>query len=120
MQKHQWCYTTKDFNSDVNDRSLIKWDLQPATTRTWQVDVSERVSGRGPRSGQDVDGLIRDVVTVTQVQLRQQRHIANNEAQARVCDVQPRQPQVLHVTQLALVIQLTYNMKKKDTFTNTS
>lgn len=47
------------------------------------------------------------MVAVAQVQVGQQWHLSDDEAQRRVGDVEPRQTQVLNVTQLAAVIQLT-------------
>lgn len=76
---------------------------------TWQVDVGERVPGGGPRSGQDVDRLVGDVVAVAEVQFRQGGHVAYDEAQSRVRDVQAGQPQLLHVPQFASVIELTWD-----------
>lgn len=83
----------------------MRAECQEAPTR--QVDVSERVPGGRPRRGQHVDGLVGDVVAVAEVQLGQRGHVANDEAQRRVRDVQARQAQLLHVTQFAPVVQLT-------------
>lgn len=74
---------------------------------TWQVDLCERVPGGGPGRRQEVDRLVVDVVAVAQVQAGQRRHLLADEAQGRVGDVEARQPQVLHVPQLAAIIQLT-------------
>lgn len=76
----------------------------PALTR--QVDLGERVPGGGAGGGQQVHRLVVDVVAVAQVQVGQQRHLAADEPQRRVSDVQAGQTQVLHVTQLAAVVQL--------------
>lgn len=46
------------------------------------------------------------MVAVAQVQVGQQRHLPDDETQRRVGDVEPGQAQVLHVAQLAAVIQL--------------
>lgn len=42
---------------------------QQRQARTWQVDVSERVSGGRPCGSQDVDRLVRHVVAVAEIQL---------------------------------------------------
>lgn len=47
------------------------------------------------------------MVAVAEVQLGEQRQAADDEAQRRVGDVQAGQTQLLHVAQLALVVQLT-------------
>lgn len=77
------------------------------TQPTRQVDVSEGVACGCARRRQDVDGLVGDVVAVAEVQLGKQRQAADDEAQRRVSDVQAGQPQLLHIAQLALVVQLT-------------
>lgn len=46
------------------------------------------------------------MVAVAEVQLGEQRQAADDEAQRRVGDVQAGQPQLLHIAQLALVVQL--------------
>lgn len=71
---------------------------------TWQVDVSERVSGGRPRRRQDIDGLVGDVVAVAEVQFGQRGHVAYDEAKRRVGDVEARQAQLLHVTQFTPVV----------------
>ena len=43
--------------------------MQEEKQPTWQVDVSEGVSGSRPCSRQDVDGLVSDMVAVAEVQL---------------------------------------------------
>lgn len=52
------------------------------------------------------------MVAVAQVQLGQRRHVADDEAQRRVGDVQAGQTQLLHVTQLAAVVQLTWDQHR--------
>lgn len=47
------------------------------------------------------------MVAVAEVQLGEQRQAADEEAQRRVGDVQAGQSQLLHIAQLALVVQLT-------------
>lgn len=55
------------------------------------------------------------MVAVAEVQLGEQRQAADDEAQRRVGDVQAGQPQLLHVAQLALVVQLACESGESDT-----
>lgn len=48
------------------------------------------------------------MVAVAQVQPGEQRHLPTDQTQGRVSDVQPRQPQVLHIPQFAAVVQLAW------------
>lgn len=47
------------------------------------------------------------MVAVAEVQLRQRGHVAYDEAQSGVSDVQAGQTQLLHVTQFTSVVELT-------------
>lgn len=81
---------------------------------TRKVDISEGVARSGARRRQDVNGLVGDVVAVAEVQLGEQRQAADEEAQRCVGDVQAGQPQLLYVSQLALVVQLTCRSAQGD------
>lgn len=47
--------------------------------------------------GQCVDGLVRDVATLTQVQLGQVGQVAHQQAGRDICQVQPGQSQLRYV-----------------------
>lgn len=96
------------------------WRRLGSRLLTRQVDLCEGVPGRGPGGRQQVDRLVVDVVAVAQVQVGQQRHLPDDETQRRVGDVEPRQTQVLHVAQLAPVVQLTCRRGRAHTRTSAS
>ena len=61
-----------------------------------------------PTAGEQVDGMVNDVVTVTEVELGEQGHMADNEPQEGICDVQASEAQFYNVPELAPIVHLTW------------
>ena len=51
--------------------------------------------------------MVSDMVTVTEVELREQGHMADNEPQGGICDVQASEAQFYNVPELAPIVHLT-------------
>lgn len=71
---------------------------------TCHVELCEGVTSGRPDSGEQVGGLICQVAAVTEVQSRQEGHVANDEAKRGICDVKACQPEVGHIPELAAIV----------------
>lgn len=71
---------------------------------TCHIELCEGVASGRPDSCEQIGGLICQVTAVTEVESRQEGHVANDEAKCGICDVKACQPEVGHVPELATIV----------------
>lgn len=71
---------------------------------TCHVELCEGVTSGRPNSSEEIGGLVCQVAAVTEVESRQEGHVANDETKRGICDVKARQPEVGHVPELAAIV----------------
>lgn len=72
--------------------------------RTCHVELGEGVACGRAHGGEEVGRLVREVVAVAEVEAGEQGHMADDQAQRGVRDVQPGEPEVDHVAEFAAIV----------------
>lgn len=81
--------------------------------RTCHVELGEGVACGGAHGGEEVGRLVREVVAVAEVEAGEQGHMADDQAQRGVRDVQPGEPEVNHVAEFAAIVLTCTGRERK-------
>lgn len=98
-------FATSQVNEgDVGDAAQVEQGLVRQLIAACHVELGEGVACGRAHGREEIGRLVRKVVAVAEVEAGEQGHVADDQPQRGIRDVQPGEPEINHVPELAAIV----------------